>query len=93
MASRVPNDFRDFARLSLDVEAVIQRSGLNTWDCVLIDVEGNWTRAVFLTKEDAEAACSELEVRTHDGWDDARLSRRMNRRDHWGRPGGQRRAV
>ncbi|MDQ4005835.1 MAG: hypothetical protein M3135_05990 [Actinomycetota bacterium] len=93
MAVRMPNDFRQFARLGRDIEAVIQRCGVNTWDCVLLDVEGNWTRAVFLTKEDAEEACRDLEVRTHEGWDDPRLSRRMNRRDHWGRPGGQRRAI
>ena len=93
MATKMPNDFRRFAQLGEDVEAVIQRCGVNTWDCVLIDVKGNWTRAVFLTKEQAEAACEDLEVRRHDGWDDPRLARRMNRRDHWGKPGGQRRAV
>jgi hypothetical protein len=48
---------------------------------------------VFPSKEHAEAACRQLGIRFHDGWDDARLVRRMNRRDHWGEPGGQRRAL
>ncbi len=76
-----------------DVEAVIQRCGLNTWDCVLIDVDGNWTRAVFPSAEVAEDACRDLEVPVHRGWDDPRMARRMGRRDHWNDPGGQRRAL
>ena len=79
--------------LADDVEAVIQRCGLNTFDCLLIDVDGNWTRAVFPSREAAEDACREVGVRFHLGWDDPRMSRRMNRRDHWGEPGGQRRAL
>jgi hypothetical protein len=74
-------------------EAVIQRCGRDTWDCVLVDVEGNWTRAVFPSKEYAEEACRELGIRFHHGWDDPRMARRINRRDHWGDPGGQRRAL
>jgi hypothetical protein len=93
VALEVPGDFRRFAMLREDVEAVIQRCGLNTWDCVLIDVEGNWTRAVFPSREVAEAACVDLEVRIHDGWDEPRMAQRMNRRDHWGVPGGQKRAL
>ncbi|MGH2662878.1 MAG: hypothetical protein ACRDH8_08730 [Actinomycetota bacterium] len=93
MTVKVPSEFRDFAILGRDVEAVIQRCGLNTYDCVLIDVEGNWTRAVFPAKEVAEEACRYLEIPAHDGWDDPRLAQRMNRRDHWGEPGGQRRAL
>lgn len=93
MAVKMPGDFRDFARLRPDVEAVIQRIGLNTWDCVLIDVDGNWTRGVFPSKELAEAACRDLEIPAHEGWEDVRLPRRMARRDHWGEPGGQRRAL
>jgi hypothetical protein len=50
MAVKLPGDFREFAMLHPDAEAVIQRVGLNTFDCVLIDVEGNWTRAVFPSK-------------------------------------------
>jgi hypothetical protein len=93
MAVSMPGDFREFARLRSDVEAVIQRCGLSTWDCVLIDVDGNWTRAVFPSKEVAEVACRDLEIPAHDGWEDVRMVRRMGRRDHWGDPGGQRRAV
>ena len=93
MAVKVPVDFQRFAMLHDDVEAVIQRCGLNTFDCVLIDVEGNWTRAVFPSKEVAEEACRTLDIRLHDGWDDPRIAQRMNRRDHWGEPGGQRRAL
>jgi hypothetical protein len=93
MAVTVPSDVREFAMLRRDVEAVIQRCGLNTWDCVLIDVEGNWTRAVFPSREVAEEACRDLEVPFHLGWEDPRMARRMKRRDHWGEPGGQRRAL
>jgi hypothetical protein len=93
VAIKVPGDFRRFAMLNEDVEAVIQRCGLNTWDCVLIDVHGNWTRAVFPSREVAEATCGDLEVRVHDGWDEPRIVQRMNRRDHWGAPGGQKRAL
>jgi hypothetical protein len=93
MALKVPADFREFAVLHEDVEAVIQRCGLNTVDCVLIDVDGNWTRGVFPSKEVAEEACRGLQVRVHEDWEDSRLARRMNRRDHWGEPGGQRRAL
>ena len=88
-----PAYFREFAILHQDVEAVIQRVGLNTWECLLIDPDGNWSQALFPSKETASAACAELEVRAHEGWDDPRMARRMNRRDHWGDPGGQRRAL
>jgi diketogulonate reductase-like aldo/keto reductase len=93
MAGKVAVDFQRFAMLHEDVEAVIQRCGLRTVDCLLIDVAGNWMRAVFPSKEAAEEACRDLEVRFHEGWDDIRLAQRMNRRDHWGEPGGQRRAL
>ena len=93
MVTTMPGDFRDFARLRPDVEGVIQRCGVSTWDCVLIDPDGNWTRGVFPSKEIAEEACRELEIPFHEGWEDVRMPRRMNRRDHWGEPGGQRRAL
>ena len=64
----MPSDFREFARLRADVEAVIQRCGLNTWDCVLTDPDGNWTRAVFPSKEIAEEICRDLGVPSHEGW-------------------------
>jgi hypothetical protein len=89
----VPADFQAFATLHRDVEAVVQRVGLNTWDCMLMEPGGLWTRAVYPSKETAVEACREVEVPVHDGWDDPRMARRMNRRDHWGEPGGQRRAL
>ena len=93
MALRVPADFRTFSMLGEDVEAVIQRIGKDTWDCLLIDVDGNWSRAVVPSQEVAEEVCRELDIPFHLGWDDKRLAQRMNRRDHWGEPGGQRRAL
>jgi hypothetical protein len=90
---RAPDGLRDFAKLHPEVEAVVQHIGLRTWDLVLIDVEGNWVRDVFESDEAAERACHELGIRMHRDWDDPRLARRMNARDHWGRPGGQRRAL
>jgi hypothetical protein len=90
---RAPNGLRDFAKLHPEVEAVVQHVGLRTWDLVLIDVEGNWVRDVFESDEAAERACHELGIRMHRGWDDPRVVRRLNARDHWGRPGGQRRAL
>lgn len=89
----IPSELRRFAILGNDVEAVIQRVGLRTFDCLLIDVDGRWLRAVFPSKEQADAACEALDVRSHEGWDDPRMAQRMNRRDHWGEPGGQRRAL
>jgi hypothetical protein len=91
-AGRAPNGLRDFAKLHPEVEAVLQHVGLRTWDLVLIDVEGNWVRDVFESDEAAERACLELGIRMHRG-EDSRLVRRMNARDHWARPGGQRRAL
>jgi hypothetical protein len=93
MATRAPNGLRDFAKLHREVEGVLQYVGLRTWDLVLVDVEGLWVRDEFVSEEDAEAACSELGIRMHKGWDDQRMVRRMNARDHWNRPGGQRRAL
>ena len=93
MAATASPDFREFARLRPDVEAVVQRIGRDTWDCVLIDPEGNWTRDVFPSKAVAEAVCADLQVPVHEGWEDPRMARRMARRDHWGEPGGQRRAL
>lgn len=88
-----PPDFRQFAMVRPDVEGVIQRIGKDTVDCVLVDVDGNWTRAVFPSREAAEEACRHYGVPFHDGWSDPRMVKRMNRRDHWGEPDGQRRAL
>ena len=92
MAGRIPHDLVEFVKLRDDVEAVLQRIGRETFDLVLIDPDGNWTRAVFPSEEAAREAGEYLEVIVHDGWGE-RMSQRMNRRDHWGEPGGQRRAV
>lgn len=93
MGERPPGRLHDFVRLHTEVEAVLQHVGLHTWDLVLIDVEGNWTRDEFASAEEAEGACRALGIRVHRGWDDPRMARRMNARDHWNRPGGQRRAL
>jgi hypothetical protein len=89
---KVPSGLREFAKLRPEVEAVIQHVGLATWDLLLVDVTGLWTREEFAAREDAEAACAALGVRAHAGWDDPRMVRRMQRRDHWNTPDGQRRA-
>jgi hypothetical protein len=89
---RAPSALREFAKLRPEVEAVLQHVGLRTWDLVLVDVTGLWVRDEFESEEAAEAACRELGIRLHHGWDDARLARRMNGRDHWNTPEGQRRA-
>ena len=83
---------QDFAKLHPEAEAVLQPVGRETWDLVVIDVGGTWVRDVFPTEADAEAAAAELGVRVNRGWDDPRIARRMNGRDHWNTPDGQRRA-
>ena len=84
---------RDFVKLHREVEAVLQHVGLHTWDLVLLDVEGLWVRDELASEQDAEEVCRELGIRLHRGWDDLRIARRINGRDHWTRPGGQRRAL
>jgi len=93
VSEKIPDDVRSFASSHDKVDAVVQRIGRETWDLVLIDGEGNWTRMVTTSKEAAEAAAKELGTELHDGWDADELAKRMNRRDHWNTPGGQRRAV
>jgi hypothetical protein len=90
--TKTPLELRRFVALRQDVEAVLQRCGQDTFDLLLLDVAGNWTRWVFPSRELAEAAVSDLEVPFHDGWDE-RMVKRINRRDHWNQPGGQRRAL
>ena len=92
MAVVPPAELREFAILRQDVEAVLQRCGLDTYDLILIDLEGNWTRWVFSSEDVAVAVARDLDVPLHLGWDE-RMVRRMNRRDHWNEPGGQRRAL
>jgi hypothetical protein len=89
---RAPSVLREFAKLHPEVEAVLQHVGVRTWDLVLIDVTGLWVRDVFESEEAAASTCRELGIRLHRGWDDPRMARRMNARDHWNSPDGQRRA-
>ena len=72
---------------------MIQHVGRDTWDLLLIDVTGLWVREEFTTQGEAREACVRLGVRAHDGWDEPRLSQRMNARDHWNSGDGQRRAT
>ena len=92
MARKIPGDLIDFRKVRTEVEAVMQRIGRETWDLILIDPVGNWTRAVFPSEDDVRAAADFLDVRLHEGWTE-RMAARMNRRDHWGEPGGQKRAT
>lgn len=93
MSVGASSTLREFVKLHPEVEAVVQHVGLRTWDLLLIDVDGNWVRDEFPSEEHAEAACRELGIRMHRGWDDSRMVMRLRRRDHWNRPGGQRRAL
>ncbi len=90
---KVPAELRRFVAEHEGVDAIVQRIGLDTWDLLLVDGGGNWTRAVFLSKEQCEDVAGQLGVPLHDGWDDESIAKRMNRRDHWNDPGGQRRAL
>jgi len=90
---RVPYHLAEFVKLHRQVEGVIQHVGLQTWDLLLVDVTGLWDRDEFPTREGAEAACRTLRIRSHQGWDDPRLVRRLNGRDHWNTPDGRRRAL
>ena len=90
---RVPNHLAEFVKLHPQVEGVIQHVGLQTWDLLVIDVTGLWARDEFPTADAAEAACRALRIPVHQGWDDARLVRRMNGRDHWNTSDGERRAL
>jgi hypothetical protein len=92
MAVRTPSELRQFVTYRQDVEALLQRCGVDTFDLLLIDLEGNWTRWVFASEEEAVAVADNLGVPLHRGWDD-RMTRRMNKRDHWNEPGGQKRAL
>ena len=92
MAVRTPGELRKFVTYQRDVEALLQRCGLDTYDLLLIDFEGNWTRWVFPSEDEAVEVADSLGVLLHRGWDD-RMTRRMNKRDHWNEPGGQKRAL
>jgi hypothetical protein len=85
-------ELRDFVASHQGVEALVQRVGRDTFDLIVVDADGNWTRVVFDARDDAAAAATDLGLELHDGWT-ADLAKRMNRRDHWNRPGGHRRAL
>jgi hypothetical protein len=93
VSDKIPEDVRKFMASRSGVDAVVQRIGLDTWDLLLIDAGGDWTRMVTTTKEAAESAAKELGGTLHDGWDADDLAKRMNRHDDWSSPGGHRRAV
>jgi hypothetical protein len=88
-----PGRLRRFTMLHPQVEGVLQRCGRETVDLLLVDLDGNWQRAVLSSEEDARLMGRDLGVRLHEGWDDLRLARRMNSRDHWNVPGGRRRSL
>jgi hypothetical protein len=92
-AAKVPHHLVEFVKLHPQVEAVIQHVGLDTWDLLLIDVTGLWDRDEFASEEAAEAAGTTLGILVHRDWSDARVARRMNTRDQWNTPDGQRRAL
>ena len=87
----IPWSLREFTALRPEVEGVVQHVGRATWDLLLVDLTGLWVREEFGSREAAEDACRALGIPSHDGWNEPRLSRRMNRRDHWDTPDGQRR--
>lgn len=89
---RAPAALHDFVKVRPGTEAVLQRIGRATWDVLLVAPDGTFVREVVPTREDAVAICAALGIRVSEGWDDPRLARRMNARDHWSTPDGQRRA-
>ena len=93
MGSRIPHHLREFVKLHRQVEGVIQHVGLATYDLLLVDVTGLWDRDEFPTEDEARAVAGDLGIIVHDGWDDPRLGRRLNGRDQWNTPDGQRRAL
>ena len=92
MSVRTPAELRKFVWMHSDVEAVLQRCGVDTFDLILIDLDGNWTRWVFPSEEAAIVVADRLEIPLHREWDD-RMVKRLNKRDNWNEPGGQRRAL
>jgi hypothetical protein len=76
-----------------DVEAILQRCGVDTYDLVVVDARGVWTRWVFPSERAARAAAVDLDVPLHEGWDDERLALRFNRNDPWRSGVGKRRAL
>jgi hypothetical protein len=90
---RIDASLREFVKLRPQVEGVLQHVGLDTWDLLLIDASGRWVRDVYPSDEVAREAAARLGVRVHEGWDDPRIARRIQTRDQWASPDGQRRAL
>jgi len=93
MFATVPSAARRFASLHPEVEGVLQRCAHRTWDLLLIDVHGEWTRAITPSEDHCRALARRLGVRLHTGFDDPRLARRMNASDPWSNPSATRRAL
>lgn len=92
--SGISKDTRAFAAQHREVECVVQRIGHGMVETVLIDVDGAWRPEVFPSVPAAEAACQELGIRFHEGWEsDPRMVRRMASLDAWNTPGAKRRAL
>ena len=93
MTGKISTSTRRFVAGRTDVDAVIQRIGRETWDLLLVDQEGNWTREVMASEQQCKVAAEELGATIHLGWDDESIAKRMNRRDHWNDPRGQKRSL
>jgi hypothetical protein len=91
--ARISGHLRDFVKLHPEVEGVLQHVGLRTWDLVLVDASGRWIRDEFPSEAAARAAADRLGIRLDGSGSDPRILRRMNARDHWSTPDGQRRAL
>jgi hypothetical protein len=91
--ARTPAELRRFVQFKPDVEAVLQRCGLDTYDLLLIAANGEWTRFVFPSENIARTVADDLDVPLHEGWDDERLTQRFNRSDPWNTALGKRRAL
>ncbi len=85
-ATHAPSELREFVKLHPEVEGVLQRVGLRTFDLVLADVEGAWLHHVVASEEAAEALCRDLGIRLSSGWGDPRMARRLAGSDRWNRP-------
>jgi hypothetical protein len=94
MKPRLPTELRRFVQLRSDVEAVLERCGRETFDLVLIDAGGEWTRWVLPSEDAGLAMAADLGIPVHRGWEaDPRMTLRMNRNDPWKGARGTRRAL
>ena len=93
MTTSLPSGLYEYAKFHPEAEGLVQHVGRRTWDLILLDHTGSWVRGEFPSEEAATRACRRLKVRMASGWDDPRMTRWMNARDHWNTPGGQRRAL